>query len=276
MAFEGSRTITFKAGGDFLVFHLWSDMQGEKSHDVSDTPNNTGIATQQVNKASPSVARGSIKISSGVFIPATLNDPRGVSQADTTMTAQRDALYALEGQTVTAYARSLPNGFMSGILRMVRVADDGRYDNTQTVSFELKEDLGAGSGFNALSLIEADSITVPRPEAAPIDSPTAPPPPPATGKKRCVRTNNLGVRARRAIGDVWKDISNSVTQGWKATTNWFKKNVVNPVVDFGKWTGQKIRDGASVVNDRVIVPIVDAYDAVAANVKGFLFGQCSG
>lgn len=280
MAFEGNRTITFKAGGKFLVFHLWSDMSGEKSHDVSDTPNNTGISTQQLNNRSPSVARGTIKIASNVTIPSIINDPRGVSQADSSMLSQRDALYSIEGQTVTAYARSLPNGFMTGVLRMVRVSDDGKHDNVQTVSFELKEDLGAGSGFNPLSLLEADSITIPKPPQVPVDDEEAPPPPPSTGKKRCVRTNNIGVRARRAIGNAWQSISTSTKKVWKKTTSWFKRNIVNPVVNFGKDVGNAIGDAARAsaefVNDNVIVPVVDAYNAGLNIAKGFLFGQCKG
>lgn len=280
MAFEGDRTITFKEGSRFYVFHLWSDVQGEKAHDVSDTPNNTGQATSEVHNRSPNVARGQITIASGVQIPALLNVPRGKSQENTSMLEQRDILYELEGKQVTAYARSLPGGFMTGILRMVRVTDDAQYDNVQKVSFELKEDLGAGEGFDPLSLLEADSITIPKPPSVPIDDPEADPPPPGTGKKRCVRTRNFGVRAREAIGDVWREVKKDTKKVWKKTTNWLKKNLVNPVVDFGKKVKDKVvdayRDVSEFVDDKLITPIEHAYDVTLDNVKGFLFGQCKG
>lgn len=220
---EGGDTLTFSVDGAFHIYHLWSDIDTEQSHDVPDSPNNTGTANVEVVTQNARTIRGTITIASEMQVPKVVNARGAVTQDKISMLAQRDNLYSLEGKVVTAYARSIRNGFFTGVMRLVRAIDSGRHDRSMQVQFEVKEHLRDDT-----VSVEDDVIIVPIPVPPQEENPTQTNVPPGTGGHTCTRAQLIGAAIGQAIGiskvvefgRKVKEVSKKAWDGIKRGWNW--------------------------------------------------------
>lgn len=120
------------SNGRVYSFHAWADVSYSQEHEVTDKPTGSGTTSTVIRKL-PRIVGGLLKCADRMNVSPTGDGSDAVQRQG--MLEQLTTLYSLEGQNVTVYARTLPPGGVSGILRSISVEDSGEFDNSVSVRF---------------------------------------------------------------------------------------------------------------------------------------------